>query len=220
MENQADGDIVIEKIVHALINRRFLPEISYTGRGKENERKIAFNRYTFLEDLLKTTTLKADNSFDDAKYKKMFVYEILKRAPSKYGGDSKNGEKKKKNPKQATQPNAKKATQANASNDAVETPALNTLPAAQSTAAQPPYQPSNHYPSNSQPPITYYPPHPHHQAGHSQQQHLHQQQPQQQPYYYSQPGNFGPNDIPWQAGPSPSAAGADYGHPPSSYFQL
>lgn len=205
---------MIEKIVHSLISSRFLPDISYTGKGKQKERKVALCRYSHVLDFIKITTNKADEKFTDAQFKDKLIYGILKRAPSKYGGSSKNNEKEKESVKKAAQPNT--------SNDVVEKPTLQDAPVSQSPSIESDYQqPNYYYPPNSQPPngqstITYYPPQQPHQLGHSQQHHQ-----QQQPYYYGQHVNFnGPNDIPWPTDVPSPAVGADYGRTPSTFHQM
>lgn len=221
--------------MHSLISTRFLADISYTGKGKQKERKVALCRYTHVLEFIQITTNKADNSFNDAVFKDKLIYGILKRAPSKYGGSSKSGDDKGEREKEKEK--AKKAARSNTSNDVVEKPSLHDTPVSQTPPIPQPqqhhldYHVQNHYPSNGQPPISdtptshppnpyplsgqppmaYYPSNQPNQAGHSQ---------QHQPYYYGQQANFnGPNQMPLLTG-APPAAGANYGHPPSTYFHL
>lgn len=100
----ADGEVVLEKIVHCLISPTFLPQISWTGRGKQKEKKVAFCRLTHLIDLIKVTTMKSDGSFTDAQFKDKLIYGILKRAPSKYGITGKNDDKKKSSTSEPEKP--------------------------------------------------------------------------------------------------------------------
>lgn len=89
-DGNAEGEIVLERIVCSLISPTFLPVISWTGKGKQKERKVALCRFTHLIDFIKVMTFKADNSFTEAQFRDKLIYGILKRAPSKYGASSKN----------------------------------------------------------------------------------------------------------------------------------
>lgn len=75
--------------MQALINTSYLPEISWTGRGKKKERKVAFSRFTHLIDFIKVMTLKADNEYSDDQVDYRLTYHIFKRAPSKFGATGK-----------------------------------------------------------------------------------------------------------------------------------
>lgn len=76
---------MLEKIVESLISTSYLPDISWTGKGKQKERKVALCRFNHLIDFVKATTFKADTHYTEAKFKDKLIYGILKRAPSKYG---------------------------------------------------------------------------------------------------------------------------------------
>lgn len=84
----ADGLKVLEKIVHSLISSQFLPSISWTGRGKGNERKIALSKYINLMNAITVTACKADVNFTSDKSTHKLKYTILKHAPSKFGKPS------------------------------------------------------------------------------------------------------------------------------------
>lgn len=103
-KGDADGEIVLERIVHCLISPTFLPQISWTGKGKQKEKKVALCRLTHLIDLIKVTTVKSDRSFTDAQFKDKLIYGILKRAPSKYGITGKNDDKTKASTSQPEKP--------------------------------------------------------------------------------------------------------------------
>lgn len=56
----SDGFEVLEKIVHSLISPQYLSSISWTGRGKANEKKVALSGYTNIMNLITLTVHKAD----------------------------------------------------------------------------------------------------------------------------------------------------------------
>lgn len=233
-DGKADGEIVLEKIVHALISPPYLKEISWTGKGRQKERKVALCRLPHLIDFVKAMTVKADSNFTDTQFKDKLIYGILKRAPSKYGGkneDKENVEERSTLSKKVTERVATKSTAIS----------LSTSQPASMQQNQSEQQILNHHPPIGQAPIDNYPqvsqhpinqppmtyhhpnlshaPHPPYQP-HSfgqYQQHPHQQQ--QQPYYYGQHMNYNStNNMPLQTGAAHIAT-AD--HPTSpTYLQL
>lgn len=80
----------MEPVVHALIAPDFLPSISWSGRGRGKEEKIALSKYTKLINLIVETVIRADATFDNLQTIKSLKYKILKYAPAKYGSKEKN----------------------------------------------------------------------------------------------------------------------------------
>lgn len=89
-DGNVDGELVLEKIVHSLINPRYLKDISYTGKGKQKERKVALCKFIYVLDFIKSITFKADRSFSQTQFNSKLIYGILKIAPSKYGTSGKS----------------------------------------------------------------------------------------------------------------------------------
>lgn len=86
----ADGFKVLDNIMRAIINPSFLPSMSWTGRGKGKEQKIAFNGYPNLFNMITVAVMKADSQYDSTKVQEAITYEVLKRAPSKFGRKAKS----------------------------------------------------------------------------------------------------------------------------------
>lgn len=80
-----DGCRVLEKLVHSLIDPLFLPNVSWTGRGKGKERKVSLCGYSHLINFIVVTVNKADTNFTEDKVNQKLKYTILKHAPSKFG---------------------------------------------------------------------------------------------------------------------------------------
>lgn len=214
-DGNSDGDTVVEKVVHSIISPPYLKDISWTGKGKGKERKVALSRFNHVIDFIKSITLKAAKTFTEEDFKDRLIYGILKRAPAKYGSATKTDDKENVN--------KSSPTKSKESNNNIESSTSNSTPTAALQVHQPNHQ-ANQLPSYRtpiveplyqqqgfvQPPITHYPPPPPHPFGHSQ---------QQQPYYnnYHQQTNFNrPLDNQWQP---PNAGQPDHGHS-STYFQL
>lgn len=209
-DGNAYGDLVLEKIVHSVISPPYLKDISWTGKGKQKERKIALCKFNYIIDFIKSITFKADKSFTEAKFKDKLIYGILKRAPSKYGATSKDDKENVDKSNLTTESNSDSHLQLSPSQEQQMGP--KQLPIAQSvnhypSNGQPPnYQPligqqPNHHPSVAQPSIHHYgPPYQSHE---------------QQPYY-------GHQYAQWLAGvpppPPPGPSNADYSQP--TYYQL
>lgn len=81
----ADGFEVLQKLVLCLISSSFLPFVSWTGRGKGNERKVALCNYLHIRDFLTKTVCRADKSYNEEKITRKLTYTILKHAPAKFG---------------------------------------------------------------------------------------------------------------------------------------
>lgn len=82
---KSNGTKVLEPLVHALIAPNFLSNISWTGRGKGKEKKIALNAYVKLLNLITVTLNKADKSYNQLKTENDLKYKIIKYATAKYG---------------------------------------------------------------------------------------------------------------------------------------
>lgn len=83
----SDGTKVLEPVVHALIEPSFLPSISWTGRGRGKEMKIALSKYTKITSMIIDVLNKADRKFDQTTTIKSLKYKIIKHAPTKYGSN-------------------------------------------------------------------------------------------------------------------------------------
>lgn len=70
----------LKTLVHYIINPNFLPNISWTGRGKGNERKIALSGFVHLIDFITALVTRADSKFTRQKVQKKITYAILKHA--------------------------------------------------------------------------------------------------------------------------------------------
>lgn len=81
----ADGFKVLNNIMRTIINPSLLPFISWTGRGKGKEQKIAFNVYRNLVNMITVAVMKADSQYDSTQVQESLTYEVFKRAVSKYG---------------------------------------------------------------------------------------------------------------------------------------
>lgn len=78
-------DKVLERMTHYLIKPSFLPQISWTGRGRGKEKKIALSAFVQIVNFIAISMNKIDKNY---KYKNVvsdLTYGILKRAPSKFG---------------------------------------------------------------------------------------------------------------------------------------
>lgn len=94
---KSNGKKVIDAVVHSLIDPTFLPSISWSGRGRAKEEKIALSKYTRLTKFIHEVMSKADRNFDYQKTLNVLKYRVLKYAPAKYGSKL-NGDPKDKNP--------------------------------------------------------------------------------------------------------------------------
>lgn len=71
--------------MHAIIEPTFLPSISWSGRGRGKELKIALSKYTKIVNLIAEILNKADENFDQLKTIQCLKYKIIKYAPAKFG---------------------------------------------------------------------------------------------------------------------------------------
>lgn len=82
---KSNGAKLLEPLVHSLITPTFLSSISWTGRGKGKEKKIALNAYVKLLNLITVTLNKADKSYNQLKTENELKYKIIKYARTEYG---------------------------------------------------------------------------------------------------------------------------------------
>lgn len=85
INGKAKGVKVLEPLVHAIIEPKMLANISWTGRGKGNEKKIPMSANVNIVRLITSLCEKADSSYLPKQCKHDIVYKILKHAVSKYG---------------------------------------------------------------------------------------------------------------------------------------
>lgn len=81
---------MIEAVVHTLIDPGFLPAISWSGRGRGKEEKIALSKYSNVTKLIVEVMNKADRNFDQLKTLNALKYKVIKYAPAKYGSKQKD----------------------------------------------------------------------------------------------------------------------------------
>lgn len=79
------GDDALERLIHCLISPKFLPHVSWTGRGKGKERKFALGTCDQLINFIVVMMNKIDSSYNRKETISEITYVILKRAPSKFG---------------------------------------------------------------------------------------------------------------------------------------
>lgn len=84
-KGNADGTKIIESIFHTIITPAFSPDISWTGRGRGKEEKIALSKYSNITNVIAEVMQKADRRFDQLKTLNCLKYKVLKRAPGKFG---------------------------------------------------------------------------------------------------------------------------------------
>lgn len=89
-DGKSSGSDVLERLTQYLISPKYLPHVSWTGRGKEKERKFALSACDQLINFLVVTVNKIDRSYNNKKVVSELIYGILKRAPTKYGKTSKH----------------------------------------------------------------------------------------------------------------------------------
>lgn len=82
-KGSANGFSVLEKLMHSLISSNYLQSISWTGRGKGKERKVALSTFEHVINFITVMVKKADANYSSDKVQHDITYEILKRAPSK-----------------------------------------------------------------------------------------------------------------------------------------
>lgn len=79
------GADLLERLTHYLISPKFLPHVSWTGRGKGKERKFALSKCIYLVNFIVITVSKVNKKYNHEKVVSEITYGLLKRAPSKYG---------------------------------------------------------------------------------------------------------------------------------------
>lgn len=82
---KSNGSRIIEPVVHSVIEPAFLPSISWSGRGREKDEKIALSKYSNIINLISLVTNKADKNFTQLDTTKALKYKIIKYAPAKFG---------------------------------------------------------------------------------------------------------------------------------------
>lgn len=78
----SNAEQVIEPVVYALIEPAFMAKISWTGRARPNETKIALQQFVNITNLITYTMNKASNS-TQADTLKMLKYKVIKYASTK-----------------------------------------------------------------------------------------------------------------------------------------
>lgn len=84
-DGKSTGNAILERLTQYLISPKYLPHVSWTGRGKEKERKFALSACDQLVNFIVVTVNKFDKNFNRDKVLHEMKYGILKRAPSKFG---------------------------------------------------------------------------------------------------------------------------------------
>lgn len=90
-KGSADGSLVLDSLMRSLISPEFLPKLSWTGRGKGKARKIPLNGYTNVINFITVIVMKADRKYSSPQVQADITYEVLKRAPAKFGKSKKRG---------------------------------------------------------------------------------------------------------------------------------
>lgn len=90
-DGTSGGMATLKSIISYVINPRFLKNISWTGRGKGDERKIPLQRYVHTVDFITVLGVKADHTLTRRQVQKAFTYTLCKHPP-------RSPSKKKKNP--------------------------------------------------------------------------------------------------------------------------
>lgn len=89
------GRRMVERLTYSLIHPKFLPEMSWTGRGKIGEKKIKFGKYIHIVSFLTDITLKSVRSWNYDLALHEVKYTVIKRGPSKFGDDKKKSSSKR-----------------------------------------------------------------------------------------------------------------------------
>lgn len=84
-DGKSSGDVVLERLTQYIISPKYLPHVSWTGRGKEKERKFALSACNQVVNFIVIIVNKADSNYNHKKVVSELIYNILKRAPSKFG---------------------------------------------------------------------------------------------------------------------------------------
>lgn len=92
-DGETSGNDVLQRLMHYLISPKYLPQVSWTGRGKGKERKFALSACVQLVNFIVLTMNKIDSSYTHKKVVSEITYGILKRAPSKFGKSKASNQK-------------------------------------------------------------------------------------------------------------------------------
>lgn len=84
-DGNSSGNDMLERLTQYLISPKYLPQVSWTGRGKDKERKFALSACDQLINFMVITVNKTDRRYNHEKVVNVLIYGILKRAPSKFG---------------------------------------------------------------------------------------------------------------------------------------
>lgn len=84
VDGKGNGPKVLEPLVHSIVEPKMLANISWTGRGKGNEKKIPMSSHVNIIRLITSLCEKADSSYLPEKCTRDIKYKILKYAHSKY----------------------------------------------------------------------------------------------------------------------------------------
>lgn len=83
-------DDVIEPVVYALVEPEFLARVSWTGRGKPNEKKIALSQYVNITNFITLTINKASGT-TQTEIIRLLKYKVLKYAAARATSSSNSG---------------------------------------------------------------------------------------------------------------------------------
>lgn len=95
IDGTADGMSTLKSIVSYIINPGFWSQISWTGRGKKDEKKIPLRRYVHLVNFVSVLCFKADETLTKKEVRRLFTYSLLKHAPKTDEDASKDSDKSK-----------------------------------------------------------------------------------------------------------------------------
>lgn len=84
-QGKGDGAKILESVVHKVIQPAFLPKISWSGRGRGNETKIALCQYSNVINLISIVVNRGDRKFNQGETEKCLKYKIIKYAPTRFG---------------------------------------------------------------------------------------------------------------------------------------
>lgn len=97
METLDDGHVsgsqVLERLMCYLISPSYLPQVSWTGRGKGKERKFSLSACSQLINFIVIVVKNVDERFNYRKVVAELTYGLLKRALSKFGKKASDAKK-------------------------------------------------------------------------------------------------------------------------------
>lgn len=91
-DGTSQGMSTLKAITAYLINPGFWHLISWTGRGKGNERKIPLRRYVHLVNFISVLGMKSDATLTKEAVQGAFTYTLLKHAPKNDDDASKSSD--------------------------------------------------------------------------------------------------------------------------------